>query len=97
MRRGEPDALERQIEATDREIDRLVYGLYGLIPPVGGKDIRIVGQAAAHGVRPPHSPRLRSSALICVHLRFLSVLPSGLSLTAEGSANSAVEIPLPGS
>jgi hypothetical protein len=36
-------AIQRQIDATDREIDRLVYGLYGLtadeIALVGGNGI----------------------------------------------------------
>ena len=34
-------ALERQVEATDREIDRLVYELYGL----SDEEIRIVEEA----------------------------------------------------
>ncbi len=37
----ERTALERQIEATDREIDRLVYGLYGLTE----EEIRIVEES----------------------------------------------------
>jgi hypothetical protein len=38
--RTEPDktAIERQIAATDRQVDALVYGLYGL----SAEDIRIV-------------------------------------------------------
>ena len=36
-------ALQRQIEATDREIDRLVYELYGLTE----EEIRIVEEATA--------------------------------------------------
>jgi hypothetical protein len=39
----ERTALQRQIEATDREIDRLVYELYGLT----GNEIRIVEEATA--------------------------------------------------
>jgi hypothetical protein len=38
----ERTALERQIEATDREIDRLVYGLYGL----SADEIRLVEESA---------------------------------------------------
>ena len=36
-------AVSRQIEATDREIDRLVYELYGL----SDEEIRIVEEATA--------------------------------------------------
>ena len=36
-------AVSRQMEATDREIDRLVYELYGL----SDEEIRIVEEAAA--------------------------------------------------
>jgi hypothetical protein len=39
----ERTALQRQIEATDREIDRLVYDLYGLTD----EEIRIVEEATA--------------------------------------------------
>ena len=39
----ERTALQRQIDATDREIDRLVYELYGLTE----KEIRIVADATA--------------------------------------------------
>jgi hypothetical protein len=35
--------LERQIEATDREIDRLVYDLYGL----SAEEIALVEEATA--------------------------------------------------
>jgi len=38
---GEKNALQRQIDATDKEIDRLVYELYGLT----GDEIRIVEEA----------------------------------------------------
>lgn len=34
--------LQRQIEATDRQIDGLVYGLYGLMD----EEIRIVEESA---------------------------------------------------
>jgi len=40
----EKDALQRQIDATDRQIDRLVYELYGLTDD----EIRIVEEATAH-------------------------------------------------
>ncbi len=36
-------AVSRQIEATDREIDRLVYELYGL----SDEEIRVVEEATA--------------------------------------------------
>ncbi len=36
-------AVSRQMEATDREIDRLVYELYGL----SDEEIRIVEEATA--------------------------------------------------
>ncbi len=36
-------AVSRQIEATDREIDRLVYELYGL----SDEEIRIVEEATS--------------------------------------------------
>jgi hypothetical protein len=45
----ERTALQRQIEATDREIDRLVYELYGLTE----KEIRIVEEATEPIVRQP--------------------------------------------
>ena len=37
-RRAEKIALQRQIEATDKQIDQLVYELYGLT----GEEIKIV-------------------------------------------------------
>ncbi len=39
----QPTSLQRQIEATDREIDSLVYQLYGL----SDDEIRIVEEATA--------------------------------------------------
>lgn len=38
----EKDRLKRQIDVTDREIDQLVYDLYGLTE----EEIKIVGKAA---------------------------------------------------
>ena len=38
-------AIQRQIDATDREIDRLVYELYGLTED----EIKIVEEATANG------------------------------------------------
>jgi hypothetical protein len=37
--------LQNQIEATDRQIDRLVYELYGL----SNDEVRIVEEATARG------------------------------------------------
>jgi hypothetical protein len=39
----DPDALQRQIDATDAQIDRLVYELYGLTD----EEIRLVEEATA--------------------------------------------------
>jgi hypothetical protein len=39
----ERDALQRQIDATDGQIDRLVYDLYGLTD----EEIRLVEEATA--------------------------------------------------
>jgi hypothetical protein len=43
--RKERKLLERQIAGTDREIDQLVYELYGLT----GREIRIVEEATGAG------------------------------------------------
>ena len=42
----EKELIQRRIDATDKEIDRLVYDLYGLTE----KEIRIVEEANTHGI-----------------------------------------------
>ncbi len=48
----EQTSLDRQIQSTDREIDGLVYDLYGLT----GEEIRIVGGGEPAAEQPPASP-----------------------------------------
>jgi DNA-binding protein H-NS len=72
----EKTALERQINATDSQIDRLVYDLYGLTE----EDIKIVEGKTEPGPKP--KGKEKTSAL------YAQKLPRGKS-TAESEAAAA--------